>query len=69
MKTLKIYDLIIDGEKDYTTIFLTEENIKNLNKICGTDLHIRKRKDTEKIMNFYFEDFKTVEYKSKLIDR
>ena len=67
MKTIKCYDLIIDGEKDDTVLFITEESIKNINKINGTNYHIRNWNDIGKINNFYFEDFKEVEFKTELI--
>jgi hypothetical protein len=69
MKTIRCYDLKIDGEIDDTVLFVNEESVRNINKINGTDLHIRKRKDIEKIMNFYFEDFEEVEYKYELITK
>ena len=67
MKKIRCYDLIIDGEKDDTELFVSEENIRNINKIKGTNYHIRNVKDIVKIMDFYFEDFKEVEYKTELI--
>ncbi len=67
MKKIRCYDLIIDGEKDDTELFVSEENIRNINKIKGTNYHIRNVKDIVKIMNFYFEDFKEVEFKTELI--
>ena len=67
MKQIHCYDLIIDGEKDDTELWITEESIRNINKINGTNYHIRKVKDIVKIMDFYFEDFKEVEYKYELI--
>ena len=67
MKTIRCYDVIIDGEKDDTELFVNEESIRNINKIKGTNYHIRNVKDIVKIMNFYFEDFKEVEYKTELI--
>ena len=67
MKTIRCYDVIIDGEKDDTELFVNEESIRNINKIKGTNYHIRNVKDIVKIMNFYFEDFKEVEFKTELI--
>ena len=67
MKTIKCYDLIIDGEKDDTVLFITEESIKNINKINGTNYHIRNWNDIGKIINFYFEDFVKVECSVDLI--
>ena len=67
MKTIRCYDVIIDGEKDDSELFVNEESIRNINKIKGTNYHIRNVKDIVKIMNFYFEDFKDVEFKTELI--
>lgn len=67
MKKIRCYDLIIDGEKDDTELLINEESIRNINKINGTNYHIRNVEDIVKIMDFYFEDFKEVEYKTELI--